>query len=136
MDVFFLNIFNLLYNSGDVLPLAFRLVSSETCWQLLILNNLANHSRIADNIGPRLEPCGTPPETGRHFDVVWYSLRIFYSSYHLFVKYDLNQFKALLTQPNVFNFPIKMAWSTQSKAFFKSRNMTPFKSPISTCIYH
>ena len=61
----------------------------------LLLNNLVNHLHNSkNNIGPKLEPCGTPQEIVQHFDVVWLTLHICF----LFVKYDLNQFKVLPTK--------------------------------------
>ena len=75
-----------------------------------------------NNIGPKLEPCRTPQEIVRRFDVVWLTLHICF----LFVKYVLNQFKVLPIQPNFTNFSVKILLSTQSKAFFKSRNIIPF----------
>ncbi len=123
MRIFSKSLFNLLYNSVDVLPLAVRLVSSANMLAVVDFKQFGKSFTYSrNNIGPRLEPCGTPQETVRHFDVVWLTLHICF----LFVKYDLNQFKVLPTQPNFFNFSIKIAWSTQSNAFFKSRNIMLF----------
>ena len=38
--------------------------------------------------------------------------------------------------PKCANFPSRMLWSTQSKAFFRSRKIIPFKRPLSIFIYH
>ena len=57
-----------------------------------------------NNIGSKLEPCGTPQKIVRHFDVVWLTLRICF----LFVKYDLNRFKVLPIQSNFTNFSVKI----------------------------
>ena len=38
--------------------------------------------------------------------------------------------------PKRANFPSRMLWSIQSKAFFRSRKIIPFKRPLSIFIYH
>ena len=68
----YLSSFNLLYNSGNVLPLAAGLVSSANMLAVVDFKQFGKSFTYSRNIIiPRLEPCGTPQETVRHFDVVW-----------------------------------------------------------------
>ena len=76
---------SLLYTSGVPLPLAVRFVASANMLAVVVLKQFGkSFTYRRNNIGPRLEPSGTPHETVRHFDVVWLTLHICF----LFVKYD------------------------------------------------
>ena len=65
------SLLNLLCNSVIVLPLAVRLVSSANMLAVVDFKQFGKSFTYSKtNIGPKLEPCGSPQEIVRHFDVV------------------------------------------------------------------
>ena len=67
--------------------------------------------------GPRIVPC----QRGEPF-TIHFCLRRF--------KQYLNQLKDEFLTPQLYNLVKKVEWSTESKAFFKSRKTTPLTFPL------
>ena len=104
-----------------VVSSAYKSVDATIFWSLRgrSLINIKNKS------GPRLDPCGTPQ--------VIFSVSDFECLMDTFCvrvdKYDLNQDKALFPHLYISSFFKRTAWSTRSKAFWKSIITQPTNLP-------
>ena len=81
--------------------------------------------------GPRHEPWGIPQVIILAEDLCPLTVQ----NCFLFCKYDINQSPAIPLTPYFSNFANKIVWSTVSNAFFRSRKMARFTSPLSIVSY-
>ena len=123
-------ILNVRFNMMSIcdLPSTYRVVSS--AYRLTLLSSKYFSKSllyIMKSSGPRIEPWGTSHVTGRGFD---FTPRHF-TDWYLHVRYFLNQDTIRGDRLNALNLFNRILWSTALKAFFRSRNTSQVKRPLS-----
>ena len=88
--------------------------------------------KIKNNVGPKIDPWGTPVFISAGFDNPW---PMSITCWRL-CRYELNKFKSEPLHLYSESLSIRMEWSTRSNAFRKSRKTEPTKSPLSMHAIH
>ena len=83
---------------------------------------------MRNRIGPNIDPWGTPLLMSFHEEVSQFLLK---TTCFLFVRYDINQCKALLEKPKLNSLLSRILWDTRSKALLKSKRTNIFDRSLS-----
>ena len=81
-----------------------------------------------NNMGPRIDPCGTPEVTGKGFDVAPNIV----THWHRLCRHDSSHVNRFTPKPYWCSFLSSFAWFTVSKAFDMSRYIISTCSPLSS----